>query len=150
MENSNNIDNQNEPILENSELSGHSISEESSEIVSANEAVLEKEPGFSDLPLEDKIRYYSLPFFGFFILFFIWFELYKPQVINEWIKGTILIESATQTQDPASQNLFLEKGKAVLKQQLQKHPYHARIWHLYGQYFLLTNQFLYNLRVHNQ
>lgn len=140
MENSSNIDNQNEPMLENGKSSGHSISEEPSEIVSAKEVVLEKEPGFSDLPLEDKIRYYSLPFLGFFMLFFIWFEIYKPLVLNDWVKGTIILEGIKATKDPESQNLLLEQGRTILKEQLQKHPYHAQIWHLYGQYFNLKNQ----------
>ena len=140
MENSSKINNKEEQLLENNNSVDQLFSEDSSETVSNKETLIEKEPGFSDLPLEEKIRYYSLPFFGFFMFFFIWFEIYKPVVIDDWIKGTILIESATQTQDQASQNLFLEKGKAVLKQQLQKHPYHGRIWHLYGRYFLLTNQ----------
>jgi len=81
-----------------------------------------------------------LPFFGFFMLFFIWFEIYKPLVINDWVKGTIILEGVMTAKDQASQNLLLEQGKTVLKEQLHKHPYHARIWHLYGQYFNLINQ----------
>ena len=140
MENSSNIDNQNEPLIENSELSGHSISDDSSEIVSTIEVAIEKEPGFSDLPLEDKIRYYSLPFFGFFMLFFTWFEIYKPLVIDNWIKGTIYLENSSLTQDTKTKSELVEKGRTILKEELQKHPYHSTIWHLYSQYFLLTNQ----------
>lgn len=139
MENSNHINN-NAKESEDHLSSNHINDITSSEVVSNNETTTEKEPGFSDLPLEDKIRYYSLPFFGFFMLFFIWFELYKPQVFDNWIKGTILLENSAMVQDPTTRNSLLEKGKAILNQELQKHPYHARVWHLYGQYYILTNQ----------
>jgi hypothetical protein len=140
MEDSNEIDNQEGQLLGNNDSPIITVTDDSSQTVINTQTLIEKEPGFSDLPLEDKIRYYSLPFFGFFMLFFIWFEIYKPLVIDDWIKGTIYLENSSLTQDTKTKSELVEKGRTILKEELQKHPYHSRIWHLYSQYFLLTNQ----------
>ena len=103
-------------------------------------ALNDETANFSDLPLEDKIRYFGLPLIGFVAICFIWLELYKPVVIDEWNKGKYLIDKASAIPDPALALEQINQGGAILKEQLNKHPYHARIWHLYGHYFLVKEQ----------
>lgn len=108
--------------------------------ISEQEFINEDSARFSNLTLEDKIRYFGLPFIGFIVMCFIWLELYKPVVIDEWNKGKFLIDKASAIPDPVAALEQINQGGAILKEQLNKHPYHARLWHLYGHYFLVKEQ----------
>ncbi|MEI7896828.1 MAG: hypothetical protein WCJ26_07305 [bacterium] len=85
-----------------------------------------------------RIFLFGIPLSGFIILLFIWTELYKPKVIDEWYRGIILVDSAANTHDSVARKGLLDRGGQILRQQNKLHPYHARVWFLYGHYFLVT------------
>jgi tetratricopeptide (TPR) repeat protein len=90
-------------------------------------------------PLIKKIILFGIPLLGAGILFFIWFEIYKPKIVDDWYRGAILVDSANKITDPTARKILMDEGKAILKQQVSLHPYHARVWFLYGHYFLVNN-----------
>jgi tetratricopeptide (TPR) repeat protein len=85
-----------------------------------------------------KIILFGLPLLGFVILFSLWFEFYKPKVTDEWYRGVMLVDSANKTTDQIIKKHLLDSGRQILQKQVQLHPYHARVWYLYGYYFLVT------------
>jgi len=84
----------------------------------------------------ERVLLFGLPIFGAIIILFIWFEIYKPKVIDEWYKGVMLVDSSNKVTDPMLKKSLMESGGLILRQQVKLHPYHARVWFLYGYYFL--------------
>lgn len=83
-----------------------------------------------------RILLFGLPLSGVLLLLSIWLEIYKPKITDEWYKGAILVDSADKVVDPGVKKNLLDSGGLILKQQAKLHPYHARVWFLYGYYFL--------------
>jgi len=86
--------------------------------------------------LEEKLRYYTLPVISTLLIFVIWFKLYHPIVIDRWNLGIIYVENSQQIKDISASESQLEKGGAIIKEEIKNHPYHARVWHLLGKYYL--------------
>lgn len=108
-----------------------------------------KQTSIQEIPKKEKNSYnpsaikriflFGLPSLGVIFIFFIWFELYTPKVIDDWFQGAKLVDSATKTADPIIKKYLMDRGGLILKKQVNLHPYHARVWLLYGQYFSLNN-----------
>ncbi|MEI7726348.1 MAG: hypothetical protein WCK09_14665 [Bacteroidota bacterium] len=106
-----------------------------------------KQTSIEELPKNEKNLYnpaflkrivlFGIPLSGFLVILFIWSELYKPKVIDEWYRGIMLVDSAGKTSDSIAKKGLLDRGGHILKQQATSHPYHARVWFLYGHYFLV-------------
>jgi tetratricopeptide (TPR) repeat protein len=91
--------------------------------------------------LEEKLRYYSLPVVSILVILTIWFQLYFPFIIDDWNLGKLHVERSEQIKDPVQAENELEKGGAILRKQATIHPYHARVWHLLGCYYLVKGNF---------
>ena len=87
----------------------------------------------------NRILLFGLPVFGVILLFSIWLEIYRPIITDDWNRGSLLLDSANKTSDPVIKKELLESSGLILKQQIKLHPYHARIWYIYGYYFLANN-----------
>ena len=69
------------------------------------------------------------------IFFFLWFKPYNVKLIDPWYQGIVLIDSANKQSDPILKNKLLDEAGKSLKSQVQAHPYHARVHHLYAYYW---------------
>jgi tetratricopeptide (TPR) repeat protein len=107
------------------------ISDKSKEEISVKE---------NNLSVEEKIRFYFLPVVAVVFILIIWFKLYSPIVIDEWNKGIIHVEKSVKISDKKLSTSELEKGGDILKKQNRLHPYHARVWHLLGKYYLIKEK----------
>ena len=90
--------------------------------------------------LAKRILLFGIPLAGIFIIFFIWTERYVPVVIDDWYRGINLVDSAGKASNPAVKKNLMDQGGFILKRQVTLHPYHARVWFLYGHYFLVNNK----------
>jgi tetratricopeptide (TPR) repeat protein len=70
---------------------------------------------------------------GFLLL---WTKALKPEVEDPWMKGLRLTSLSTEISSPGEKSQLLKQAEEVLKEAVSQHPYHARIWFIYGFYFL--------------
>jgi hypothetical protein len=117
----------------NNLLHKNNLETETNNFDDSKEEKTEKE---NEIPLEQKIRFYSLPIISILLILTIWFKLYTPIVMDEWNKGIIHVENSLNIRDPELSEKELEKGGDIIKAQNLIHPYHARVWHLLGKYYL--------------
>ena len=112
--------------------------------------VRRKQTSIQEIPKERKNEYnpsvatkiflFGIPLSGIFIIFFIWTERYVPTVIDDWYLGVNLVDSAGKASNPVVKKNLMDQGGFILKRQVTLHPYHARVWFLYGHYFLVNNK----------
>lgn len=103
-------------------------------ITDKNGSPVDTQPNYS---LIEKVKYYFLPVTAAVLICIIWFRLYQPFVIDKWNLGNYYIERALRVKNSDSTAMLLEKGGSIIKEENHKHPYHARVWHLLGKYYLL-------------
>lgn len=70
----------------------------------------------------------------------IWGEFYTPKVMNPWQEGLIWIDSAKTETDTILKAEFLQTADEIFTEQVNEHPYHARIWMMKGYYHLQTKE----------
>lgn len=72
------------------------------------------------------------------VLFFIilWIGASTAPLNDPWRNGELLCDSSTRVPEGPQRTALLEQGGAIIREQVLKHPYHARIWHIYGFYWL--------------
>jgi tetratricopeptide (TPR) repeat protein len=92
----------------------------------------------SERPNSFTFRDFVLPVIGFLFLLALFFEHPTSAIEHPWSIGNTYCDSSRRIQDPVLKQELLQKGGTILREQVQKHPYHARIWGMYGHYFLLT------------
>jgi len=73
--------------------------------------------------------------FALFVFMIIWFKPYNVHLKDPWYEGAVLIDSARKLSDPNQRNVLLNEAGKILTEQVQKHPYHARVHYLYGFYW---------------
>ena len=73
--------------------------------------------------------------FALFIFMIIWFKPYNVNLKDPWYEGAILIDSARKEIDTNQRKALLVAAGKILTEQVQKHPYHARVHYLYGFYW---------------
>lgn len=83
----------------------------------------------------DKFKLFWGAGVGLLLFFFFWFKPVTVNLIDPWYNGTILLDSAQKVQDPTQKAELIAKGGALLREQVNMHPYHARLHYLYGYYY---------------
>jgi len=71
----------------------------------------------------------------------IWGEFYKPKVLNPWQESLVWIDSAKKETDTTLKVKFLGAAEDILSEQVNKHPYHARIWMMKGYLHLQQQEY---------
>ncbi len=65
----------------------------------------------------------------------IWFKPFNVNLKDPWYEGAELIDSARNVTDTNQRKVLLSEAGKILAEQVQKHPYHARVHYLYGFYW---------------
>ena len=73
--------------------------------------------------------------FTLFVFLIIWFNPFNVNLKDPWYKGAVLLDSARKEIDPNRREVLLSVAGKILSEQVQKHPYHARVHYLYGFYW---------------
>jgi len=73
--------------------------------------------------------------FTLFVFLIIWFNPFNVNLKDPWYKGAVLLDSARKEIDPNRREVLLGVAGKILSEQVQKHPYHARVHYLYGFYW---------------
>jgi len=73
--------------------------------------------------------------FALFVFLIIWFNPFNVNFKDPWYEGAVLIDSARNVIDTNQRNILLGNAGKILTEQVQKHPYHARVHYLYGFYW---------------
>jgi len=73
--------------------------------------------------------------FALFVFMIIWLNPFNVNVKDAWYEGAILLDSARKEIDTNQRRVLLGEAGKILTQQVQKHPYHARVHYLYGFYW---------------
>jgi tetratricopeptide (TPR) repeat protein len=73
--------------------------------------------------------------FALFVFFIIWFKPFNVNLKDPWYVGAMYIDSARKEIDTNQRKILLGKAGKILSEQVQKHPYHARVHYLYGFYW---------------
>jgi tetratricopeptide (TPR) repeat protein len=69
------------------------------------------------------------------VFMIIWLNPSNVNLKDPWYEGAVLIDSARNVTDINQRNVLLGKAGKILTEQVQKHPYHARVHYLYGFYW---------------
>ncbi len=69
------------------------------------------------------------------VFMIIWFKPYDVNLKDPWYEGAALIDSARKVIDTNQRKVLLGEAGKILTEQIQKHPYHARVHYLYGFYW---------------
>lgn len=80
------------------------------------------------------ISQWGLPLFSFLLIGFLIIERSNEPLRHPWLTGYMYIDSSKKVSDSATKKMLFEKGVSMLTEQLYKHPYHGRIWGMYGHY----------------
>lgn len=101
------------------------------------------EPLFMGPDAPPKPKRFALILTGIVVLGFvvIWGEFYSPKVTNPWQDSLVWIDSAKTETDTALKASFLQKAEDILSEQVNEHPYHARIWMMKGYLHLQTQEY---------
>jgi tetratricopeptide (TPR) repeat protein len=98
--------------------------------------ITEKHSGMKSRPALNISFLHFIPLcFSLIIFSILWFNPFKVSVTNSWNDGAQLIDSAGKISDPIQKNKLLEEARVILANQVQKHPYHARVHFMYGIYW---------------
>jgi len=73
--------------------------------------------------------------FTLFVFLIIWFNPFNVNLKDPWYKGAVLLDSARKEIDPNRREVLLGVAGKILSEEVQKHPYHARVHYLYGFYW---------------
>ena len=87
----------------------------------------------STLPIS--YRHFLPLCFALFVFVIIWFNPFNVNLKDPWYEGAVLIDSARNVIDTNQRTVLLGKAGKILTEQVQKHPYHARVHYLYGFYW---------------
>jgi tetratricopeptide (TPR) repeat protein len=103
--------------------------------------ITEKHSGMKSRPALNISFLHFIPLcFSLIIFSILWFKPFNVNLKDPWNKGGLLLDSANKTTDPNQRNILVEKAGKILAEQVQKHPYHARVHYMYGYYwFMLQN-----------
>ena len=87
-------------------------------------------------PLHISFQHFMPLCFAVLIFMIIWFKPYNVNLKDPWYEGAALVDSARKVTDTNQRNFLLNEAGRKIAEQVQKHPYHARIHYLYGYYWL--------------
>jgi tetratricopeptide (TPR) repeat protein len=73
--------------------------------------------------------------FALCVFIIIWFRPFNVKLKDPWYEGAQLIDSARKVIDTNRRRVLLSEAGKILAEQVQKHPYHARVHYLYGFYW---------------
>ena len=73
--------------------------------------------------------------FALLVFMILWFKPYNINLKDPWYEGAVLIDSARKEIDTNRRKVLLNEAGKILTEQVQKHPYHARVHYLYGFYW---------------
>ena len=73
--------------------------------------------------------------FALSVFMIIWFKPFNVNLKDPWYAGAQLIDSSRKVLDTNQRKLLLAEAGKILAEQVQKHPYHARVHYIYGFYW---------------
>jgi len=79
---------------------------------------------------------WALPLIGVFLFIILLIGSKTRSIEHPWTIGDLYADSSKRIQDPVLKKKVLEEGGDILRKQLAVHPYHARVWVMYGHYFI--------------
>ena len=82
------------------------------------------------------LKDWTLPALSVLFFIILWIGANTAPLNDPWRNGEILCDSSTRVPEGPQRTALLEQGGAMIREQVMKHPYHARIWHIYGFYWL--------------
>jgi tetratricopeptide (TPR) repeat protein len=72
----------------------------------------------------------------FTVFLLVWTRAIKPDLKDNWNKALELINSSTRSSNESDKTHLLANAHSLLSDLAVKHPYHARVWLIYGYYFI--------------
>ena len=78
---------------------------------------------------------WGLPVLGILLIGTLLAGIQSERLQHPWIIANAMCDSSRQVKDSAQRITMLEAGGTILRDQLAQHPYHARIWAMFGFYF---------------
>ena len=69
------------------------------------------------------------------IFLIIWFKPFNVNLKDPWYAGAQLIDSSRKVLDTNQRKVLLAEAGKIMAEQVQKHPYHARVHYIYGFYW---------------
>ena len=98
--------------------------------------ITEKHAGMKSRPAPNISFLHFIPLcFSLIIFSILWFKPFTVNLKDPWYEGAVYIDSARKEIDTNQRKILLGKAGKVLSEQVQKHPYHARVHYLYGFYW---------------
>lgn len=90
----------------------------------------------STLNWKELIKTWLLPILGFLFLGILLIGTDKREIEHPWNIGDRYCDSSSRIQDSSERERILSLGGHIIREQLKLHPYHARVWAMYGHYFI--------------
>lgn len=98
--------------------------------------ITEKHSGMKSRPaLNISFRHFIPLCFSLIIFSILWFKPFNVNLKDPWYEGAQLIDSSRNVIDTNRRKVLLAEAGKILAEQVQKHPYHARVHYLYGFYW---------------
>ena len=98
--------------------------------------ITEKHSGMKSRPALNISFPHFIPLcFSLIIFSILWFKPFNVNLKDPWYEGAVLIDSARNAIDTNQRKVLLGEAGKILGEQVQKHPYHARVHYLYGFYW---------------
>ena len=98
--------------------------------------ITEKHSGMKSRPAPNISFLRFIPLcFSLIIFSILWFNPFNVNLKDPWYEGAVLIDSARKMIDPNRRKVLLDEAGKILTEQVEKHPYHARVHYLYGFYW---------------
>lgn len=89
--------------------------------------------------LRKRWRNLVLPVTGLMLLGILLIGKDTNSIMHPWTRADMLCDSAGKVQDKQLKQQMMDESGHLLKESVAKHPYHARIWAIYGHYFANTS-----------
>jgi tetratricopeptide (TPR) repeat protein len=78
----------------------------------------------------------TLSIFTFLVFILLWTKAFKPKVQDTWAEALELINLSAQSSSEKNKLQLLGEAGNLLQDVALRHPYHARVWSIYGFYFI--------------
>jgi tetratricopeptide (TPR) repeat protein len=85
-----------------------------------------------------RVLAYSLSILTLLLMVALWMHVFVPKVEDPWFTAAQLLNDAEKTTNSTEKDKLLGEAHTQLVNLIRLHPYHARIWYIYGFYFIQT------------
>lgn len=112
------------------------ISKQATEAIAQRETVKQVPVSSSPEPLGKRWRDFLLPAIGLIVLAVLLIGKSTDSIMHPWTRADMLCDSAGKSKDEAVKKHLLNEAGPLIRESVKKHPYHARVWAIYGHYFV--------------